>query len=177
MIGVHTTPRQTALTATGTRPRVLVTVSIRPKADTGVQVHVDGFMRYARERGIATTLITPFDAPAAMVYPFFGIGRVAKPFHKGAWLAWHRYSHLVMLRWRLQQALVGSTERHIVYAQSPVAARAALDMRAAGHQLDVVLAAHFNGSEADEWAVRGCVSRGDRLYAAMVEQTGVIGGG
>jgi glycosyltransferase involved in cell wall biosynthesis len=113
-------------------------------------------------------LVTPFQAPPWFVYPFFGIGRVAKLFNLKAWLGWHRYSHYKALRWRLQ-ALLPKTEPSIVYAQAAIAAKAALDLRALGYPVEVVMTTHFNGSEADEWVLRGYIKKGDRFDRSIRE--------
>jgi glycosyltransferase involved in cell wall biosynthesis len=50
-----------------------------------------------------------------------------------------------------------------VYAQCPVSARAALAARS-GPQQRVVLAVHFRISQSDEWADKGQIARGGRVY-------------
>jgi glycosyltransferase involved in cell wall biosynthesis len=41
-------------------------------------------------------------------------------------------------------------------------------LESSGWQVQIVLAVHFNGSIADEWAGKGYIARGDRTYRAMV---------
>ncbi|MEW1954779.1 glycosyltransferase family 4 protein [Terrabacter sp. NPDC080008] len=105
-------------------------------------------------RGRAATLrrlaLVPLFAPRVV------LERVWGPAH--VW--WYRTSHELVLRRALRQRLAG-LGRCTVYAQCPLAARAALEARSGPHQR-VVLAVHFRRSQADEWADKGQIAR-DRL--------------
>lgn len=146
------------------KPRpILVATVLRPSGDTGVQTHFNTLIRQARMVGADVRLLTPYDLPAAMVYPAFGPGRLAKPLSPALWVWWHRESHRLLLRHRLLRELE-RTPGAVVYAQDPVSARAALEARERGHAAEVVLAVHFNVSQADEWAQAGCIAHGGRLF-------------
>jgi len=82
-------------------------------------------------------------------------------------VTWYRQWHYVFLRRALQQTLaqVGSA---VVYAQCPLSALAALETRRYPSQR-VVLAVHFNGSQADEWVDKGLIRRGGRTYRSITE--------
>jgi len=142
---------------------VYVAMAIRAGHDTGVQTHVETFSRYARRAGVAVDVVTPFDGSPFALYPFYGIGRLAKPFSQRAWLAWHLYSHHLVLRRRLARVLP-KTEPSIVYAQQLLAAHAALDLRERGYPIEVVMTVHFNRSEILEWIARGVITEGDRVH-------------
>lgn len=150
---------------------VYVATILRPEGETGVQTHCRMFLGAAREVGWGVRLITPFDMGPAVVYPSFAVGRLAKPFHKGFWVWWYRRLHYTLLRQALVRALASGAPA-VVYAQDPLAARAALDARERGLPVEVVLMVHFNESQADEWADHGYITRGGALYRriAALEQ-------
>jgi glycosyltransferase involved in cell wall biosynthesis len=72
-------------------------------------------------------------------------------------VSWYRYWHCRFLQRALGKELADSRET-VVYAQCPVAARAALAARSGSHQR-VVLAVHFQVSQADEWVHKGLIRR------------------
>lgn len=78
---------------------------------------------------------------------------------------WYRTGHEGFLRNALRRHLA-TAEETIVYAQCPVSARAALRARRGPHQ-PVVMAVHFNPSQADEWVIWRKIKKGGRAYAAI----------
>lgn len=150
---------------------VYVATILRPEGETGVQTHCRMFLGAARKFGWSARLITPFDHNPAVVFPSFAVGRLVKPFHKGFWVWWYRQLHFTLLRQVLVRALAPGAPA-VVYAQDPLAARAALDARERGLPVEVVLMVHFNESQADEWADHGYIARGGALYRriAALEQ-------
>jgi glycosyltransferase involved in cell wall biosynthesis/O-antigen/teichoic acid export membrane protein len=79
-----------------------------------------------------------------------------------AGIAWYREWHWRFLRRALRTELAQASNV-VVYAQCPLAARAALDVRRGPHQR-VVMAVHFDGSQADEWVDKGLIRDGGRVY-------------
>ena len=122
-------------------------------------------------RAAAARLITPFDLSPLVVVPTFGFGRLLK-FVRPAWWVWgFRAGHFLLLR-RRSRACLPRRSPCVVYAQDPLSARAALDLRREGRDVRVVLAVHYNGSQADEWVDSGLIAPGGRLYRqiARLEQ-------
>jgi glycosyltransferase involved in cell wall biosynthesis len=78
---------------------------------------------------------------------------------------WYRASHEYFLRRALSHRLAGEGPCTI-YAQCPLAARAALAVRQGAHQR-VVLVVHFRISQADEWADKGQIQRGGAVYRSI----------
>ncbi len=158
---------------TPARHEIYVVTIMRPEGETGVQTHCRTFMRLAEHRGLSVRLLTPFELGKAVVYPSFGVGRVVKPFHKALWVWWYRRAHYALLR----QVLLRRVDRSaptVVYAQDPLSAKAALDARDRGYPIEVVLAVHFNVSQADEWADHGYIARGARLYRQIAALEGHV---
>jgi glycosyltransferase involved in cell wall biosynthesis len=76
---------------------------------------------------------------------------------------WYRHWHGRFLELALRPELGREAGHVVVYAQCPVSAAAAIAARRSKDQR-VVMAVHFNVSQADEWVDKGKLSRGDRVY-------------
>ena len=145
----------------GSPPLVIATLH-RPQGLTGVQTHVHELLQYLERRGRAATLITPFSWGGPLSVPVFGprlvLSRVSRP----AGVMWHRHWHEVFLRKALRRHLAGLDDC-IIYAQGPLAARAALCARQGPHQR-VVMAIHFRVSQADEYVESQQIKRDGRVF-------------
>ena len=149
------------------RPLVIATIA-RERGITGVHTHVRQLRGHLARAGGTAELVTPHTwaagsaARTLLLAPLFGarvlLERVWGP--GNVW--WYRSSHELFLRRALRDRLVGEGPC-TVYAQCPVSARAALAARQGPHQR-VVLAVHFRISQADEWADKGQIARGGRVY-------------
>lgn len=144
---------------------ILIATLMRPVGDTGVQTHFRAFMAYLHEIGRQCDLITPYNAPLWQVYPAFGLRKLVNLFSRELGVWWYRYWHAYFLKQALKHRLqTGAT--CVVYAQCPLSAQAALRARVSTNQR-VVMVAHFNISQADEWAGKGLIPNGGRLYRAI----------
>ncbi|OFW15529.1 MAG: hypothetical protein A3F70_09770 [Acidobacteria bacterium RIFCSPLOWO2_12_FULL_67_14] len=150
-----------------TNPTIYVVLAMRPSHQTGVYAHVEAFASYAAKIGVRVRVVTPFDMSPFLLYPFYGVGHLAKPFSRRFWLGWHLYSHSLVLRRQLSK-VVPRTQPSIVYAQQLIAADAALELKRRGYPIQVVMTAHFNRSEVTEWVERGALKEDDRLHAWML---------
>jgi glycosyltransferase involved in cell wall biosynthesis len=179
-----------ARTDTAPGPIVITTIA-REQGITGVHTHVRQLRGYLERAGERAELVTPHSwadvapevpptaAPQASrgsglrrtllaqlrglaLVPLFG----ARVVLERAWgpgnVWWYRTSHEFFLRRALRPRLAGYGACTI-YAQCPVSARAALAARSGPHQR-VVLAVHFRISQSDEWADKGQIARGGRVY-------------
>jgi len=153
----------------GRAPVVIATIA-REQGTTGVHTHVRE-LRHALERsGHPAELVTPRSwargrgaAPRRLLLlALFGTGAVLERVSGPAHVWWYRTSHELFLRRALARRL-GDAGPCTVYAQCPLAARAALSARSGPHQR-VVLAVHFRISQADEWADKGMVGREGAVY-------------
>ena len=144
---------------------VLIATLMRPAGDSGLQTHFQQFARYLDDQEVSFGLVTPFDAPKALVYPTFAVRKVLGPLNGSLSVWWYVRWHTAYLQYALWKHLSDGKPR-IVYAQNPPSAGAALRVRANSSQR-VVMAAHFNTSEAIEWADKGLISTQGLLYRAI----------
>lgn len=143
-------------------------MSLRPDGNTGVHAHVQQLRSHLDKDGIPSLLITPFSWGRLLRYPVFGLRRVLlDPLSQPAGILWYRHWHEVFLRNALRRTLT-QTGACVVYAQDPLAARAALRARRGSHQ-QVVLVVHFRISQADEVADGGGIKRGGRVFRSIRE--------
>jgi glycosyltransferase involved in cell wall biosynthesis len=156
----------------GTEPIIIASLA-REQGITGVHTHVHQLAEFLARSDGAVTQVTPHSWSGRSVVrrlalgPLFGVRPVLERTWGRAHVWWYRTSH----EWFLQRAL----RRHladvgpcVVYAQCPPSAHAALAARTGPHQR-VVLAVHFRISQSDEWADKGHIARGDRLYRSIRE--------
>lgn len=144
---------------------ILIATLMRPEGDTGVQTHFRSFMAYLDKTGRKCDLITPYDAPLWCVYPAFSLRKLINLFSRELGVWWYRHWHAFFLRQALRRRLQTGVAC-VVYAQCPLSAHAALAARVSENQR-VVMVAHFNISQADEWADKGLIPNGGRLYRAI----------
>lgn len=151
--------------ARATDAEVVVASILRPSGGTGIQTHVHEFMRYLESRDVPSTLVTPYSWGKPLQWPVFGFRFVLNRFHAASSITWYRRWHGAFLRHALRRRLAQSDEA-IVYAQCPVAAKAALQARRSVRQR-VVMAVHFDTSQAEEWRAWKHISADSRTYAAI----------
>ena len=144
-------------------PPLVIATILREEGSTGVQTHVQQLLRYLGEPG--TTLLTPFSWGGMLTAPVFGLRLALERCSRSASVAWYRHWHEVFLRNALRRFL-GEAGDCVVYAQCPLAARAALRARRGPHQR-VVMAVHFRVSQADEWVNMEQIRRDGRVFQAI----------
>lgn len=147
---------------------LVIATILREEGNTGVHTHIRQLRRYLGRDGTEVSVTTPFSRSAALASAIFGVRLLLAPCSGPASVAWYRYWHEVFLAHALRRALADD-RRCVIYAQEPLAARAALRARTGPHQR-VVMAVHFRTSQADEWAGKrqirrdGLVFRGIRRF-------------
>lgn len=152
---------------TGSTARLIVATILPPKGITGVHTHFHQLRRYLDDQDMASELVTPFSSSRLLVRPVFGLRLGLHPFSGAASVRWYRHWHEVFLYRALLRRLTEASEC-VVYAQCPLAARAALRARRGPHQR-VVLAVHFRISQADEWADKELIKRDGRVFREIRE--------
>ncbi len=146
-------------------PLIIATI-LREEGITGVHTHIRQLRQYLTEHGMAAALVTSFSWGRPLSYPVYGLRPLILERCSGpANVVWYRYWHEVFLRKALRRCLAQSGAC-VVYAQDPLAARAALRARQGPHQR-VVLAVHFQTSQADEWAYKNEIRRDGFLFRAI----------
>src|SRR3569623_1141730 len=152
-------------------PPIIIATLLHEHGATGVQAHFNAFKEYLLARGEDVRIVTPFDAQRALVYPMFGMRYEIDRVHDEASVWWYRHWHYVFLKQALRERLRDGRPA-VVYAQCPLSAKAALEGRMTLAQR-VIMIAHFNVSQAHEWAEKGKIASRGKLYRSIerLEQT------
>lgn len=156
----------------GPPPRPLMIASImRPAGETGVRAHMRALLSAIatgrRDDGTdawpMVSVMSPFAAPWR-IGMLLGARALIEPISPSLGVRWYRTGHGWLLRSVLARRLADGAPCTL-YAQCPVSAAAALTARASPLQ-KVVMAVHFNVSQADEWAQSGRIpDHGHDFYA------------
>lgn len=150
----------------GSLPPLIIGTILRGDGITGVDTHIRQVRRYLEGCGQTSTLVTPFSWGRLLTYPVFGFrSLILKRISPPTAVAWYLHWHEVFLRNALRRHLaeVGAS---VVYAQDPLAARAALDTRRGPHQR-VIMAVHLRISMADEWADKKQINRNGTVFRSI----------
>lgn len=144
---------------------VVIAMLLRDQGTTGVQTHVRVLREWLAAKGRRADLVTPFDAPAwarLVLFALIGLRRVLERLAPPLAVGLYRAGHGWCLRQALRQRTAKLTDA-VVYAQCPVSAAVALQVLR-HRPFAVVMAAHFNESQADEWADKGAFARGSPAH-------------
>jgi glycosyltransferase involved in cell wall biosynthesis len=139
----------------------------------GNQVHVSAAKLMLEQRGWDVTVVTPFSGRAVLRTPLFGARYLFKLFSSALDVWWLRFGHQIYLRKALRRALAADSRPALIYAQDPLSAQAALELRRPGIDT-VVLIVHFNDSQAQEWVQRAKISPGGALYRRIAHLEEVV---
>lgn len=143
-------------------PIIIATV-LRQTGETGVHTHYRTLSKWFESGGRTPPMVvTPYDRNKWLVYPVFAVRRLIAPLNASLGLWWYRHWHQRCLYLNLKATLADG-RACVVYAQCPMSAEAALTARASPAQR-VVMIAHFNLSEADEWAGKGVIAPDGKLF-------------
>jgi glycosyltransferase involved in cell wall biosynthesis len=143
---------------------VIATI-LRRHGTTGVHTHLRELQTILDEARTPWETVTPFSRALMLSAPTFAVRLPLEPFSGSASVAWYRYFHEQFLRIALRKRL-SSLDDAIIYAQGPVEAHAALLARR-GPQQRVIMAVHFQTSQADEWARKRKLKVGGAVYRSI----------
>lgn len=144
---------------------LVISSLLRPEGETGVHTHIRELRRFLDHQGVASTLVTPFSWQPALSAPVFAVRLALAHLSTSASVMWYRHFHEVFLRKALRRRLQRMSNT-VIYTQSPVEARAALLARR-GPEQRVVMAVHFQTSQADEWARKKQITPDGRVYKSI----------
>jgi glycosyltransferase involved in cell wall biosynthesis len=156
---------------TGRDEPIVITSLARERGITGVHTHVNQVREFLARSGGDVTQVTPHTwagrSPVRrlIIGPLFALRLVLERTVGPAHVWWYRTSHEWFLRRALRSRLA-ELGPCVIYAQCPPSAHAALQARQGPHQR-VMLAVHFRISQSDEWADKGYIARGGRLYGSI----------
>lgn len=146
------------------RALVIATI-LRAKGSTGVQTYFSQLQQYLSSQSSSVTVVTPFSRDRLLSTPLFALRLLIRPISRPASVRWYRHWHQVFLRRGLRSCLSDRPDA-IVYAQCPVSALVALQARS-GPEQRVVMAVHFQVSQADEWVVKGEIKQNCRVFRSI----------
>jgi glycosyltransferase involved in cell wall biosynthesis len=145
-------------------PAIVLATLLRESGATGVQSHIGTFRDHLRAQGRVTAVVTPFSGRSALRGPLFGARMPLRRLSGSLGVWWYRHWHAQYLRAALSRRLRTLEGPAVIYAQCPVSAATALRVRPDD---PVVMAVHFNVSQADEWADKGDIHYGSKLHASI----------
>jgi glycosyltransferase involved in cell wall biosynthesis len=146
-------------------PQLVIASILRQNGTTGVHTHLRELQAFLNESDIPSTTVNPFSWNRLLSTPVFGVRLALERISGSASVAWYRYFHEVFLRRALRKRL-RSLDQAVIYAQGPVEARAALVARKTRLQR-VIMAIHFQTSQADEWARKGVIRVDGTVYRSI----------
>ncbi len=135
---------------------------LREDGITGVHTHVRQLRQYLGGLKVDAPVVTPFSWNRTLTVPVFGMRLAVERCSRAAAVVWYRHWHEVFLHYALRRRLAELGDC-VVYAQGPLAARAALRARRGLHQR-VILAVHFRISQSDEWADKKQIKRDGTVF-------------
>lgn len=142
---------------------VVIATLMKLHGPSGLQSHVRTFDEYLRSASEPVSIVSPFSARSPFVLPMFaarvGIRRVNRP--AGVW--WHQHWHAHYLEHALRRHLAERPDA-VIYTQCPISTAVALRVRTTQ---PVVMVAHLNISQADEWADKGEIPRYGALFRSI----------
>ncbi len=144
---------------------IIIASLMRDVGQTGVQTHVRTFRDALQAQGDWPELVTPYSRPMWEGGSAYVAKRIVHMLSPAAAVRWYRHANEHLLATALRKIL-RRYPRCVIYAQCPVSARAALLSRSASSQ-SVVMAVHFNVSQADELVKKGTITIGDPLYRSI----------
>jgi glycosyltransferase involved in cell wall biosynthesis len=141
---------------------------MRQKGATGVQTHQRSLKLGLEQAGNEVLIINSFSSLRWLSTPVYAIRPL---FLKGPFRSvgvfWYRYWHYLFLHFALKR-LVLKESIDVVAAQCPLSAKAALRVRSeTGQRFAVTWTCHFVVSQAAEFAGKGDLQKGTRLYASI----------
>jgi len=153
------------MSTTSETPPIVIATLLHEQGTTGVHSHFNAFREYLQARGQPIFVVTPYHTKRALAYPIYGVRYTFDRLHGEASVWWYNYWHYVFLKQALRQKLRDGKSA-LVYAQCPISAKAALEVRNPATQC-VVLVTHFNVSQAIEWADRGKIKHGGHVFQGI----------
>lgn len=137
---------------------------MREHGDTGVQTYVRAVEEHLRAAGRDHRFVNPFTGRSLLRTPVFGARYAIRQVDRALGVQWYRRWHAWYLERALRDALRQAGPDAVLFAQCPVSADVALRVRTTQ---PVVMAAHFNVSQADEWVGKGDLVEGDSVFAEI----------
>lgn len=136
-------------------PHIVSASLMRPHGQTGLQSAVWRLHEALRSQNPHCELITPLGGNPLWMAVFSVRKLLLARLNKNWSTRWYRYWHYIAFRQNLQRYLSRHHPEWII-AHCPLTALAAVELRATSQiNFKVALVCHFNGSQADEFRMKG----------------------
>ena len=145
--------------------RLIISSIMREHGETGVQTHVNEFMKFLNGEKKQVQFVNPFSYNSLAVIPIFAARTIIDLLSGPLSVWWYRFFHCFFLRLALAGVL-GDGRAATIYAQCPLSAKAAMRARRSQAQ-KVVMVVHYSESQAEEWVVKGKIKRASRIYRGI----------
>jgi glycosyltransferase involved in cell wall biosynthesis len=142
---------------------IVVATLMKHHGPSGLQSHVRTFDEYLRSESEPVSIVSPFSARSPFVLPMFAARVGIRRFNRPAGVWWHQHWHAHYLESALRRHLATHPDP-VIYTQCPISAAVALRVRTTQ---PVVMVAHLNISQADEWADKGEIPRYGALFRSI----------
>lgn len=150
-------------------PHLMIVTLMLPRGTTGVQTHFNAIAQYAAEQGLRVSIVNPHQFNRWIRKIPGAINRLLNRVNREWAVLVNRFVAHRFLRSLLRDALAAARdEAVVVYAQDPLSARAALDLRREGFRFRLVGVIHFNISEALEYAEKGIARENGKLWCSLM---------
>lgn len=147
---------------------MIVTVMMS-RGTTGVQTHFNAIADYAATQGLRASIIEPHQANRWLRKIHGVVGRLLNRINLEQGVLLDRIVANRFLKSLLRDALSAAQhETVIVYAQDPLSAKAALDLRREGFKFRLVGVIHYNISEAEEYVEKGIAKMSGSLWRNLM---------
>lgn len=158
------------------RKRLIIATLLPPVGRCGVQTHLNAIAECATAAGLAVRVVTPQGA-SLWARRFVALVRdVVTRVSRERAVLWNRTAAAWFLKSQLRRTLTSEpVEPAIIYAQDPLSAKVALELRREGLMFRLVAVVHFNVSEAYEQVISGNTREGGSLWKnLMANETAVL---
>lgn len=157
-------------------PHLMIVTVMMPQGTTGVQTHFNAIAQYAESQGLRVSIIEPHQFNRLIRKIPGAINRLLNRINLELAVLVNRVFIHRFLKSLLKDALTAAQDESvIVYAQDPLSAKVALDLRREGFKFRLVGVVHFNISEALEYVEKGIAEENGKLWhSLMVNEHNVL---
>lgn len=150
-------------------PHLMIVTVMMPQGTTGVQTHFNAIARYAAAQDLHVSIVEPHQINFWLRKIHGVIGRLLNRINPEWGTLVDRMAAHWFLKTLLRTQLVKSRDESVVlYAQDPLSAGAALDLRREGFQFRLVGVIHFNIAEAQEYVEKGITRENGKLWRSLM---------
>lgn len=150
-------------------PHLIIVTRMLPQGTTGVQSHFNAIAQYAASQEVKVSIVEPHQFNCWIRKIPGAIIRLLNKTNLELAVLVDRVAARRFLKSLLRDALSAArNESVVIYAQDPLSAGAALDLRREGFHFRLVGVVHFNISEALEYVEKGIAKENGTLWRSLM---------